>query len=48
MYVFVTSGGSSSDGSFKDLKNTYTKRPELLEKTELSKEDIKILNEIKK
>ena len=24
VYVFVTSGGSSSDGSFKDLKNTYT------------------------
>lgn len=32
----------------ESLKNTYTKRPELLEKTELSKEDIKILNEIKK
>lgn len=24
VYVFVTSGGSSSDGSFNDLKNTYT------------------------
>lgn len=23
VYVFVTSGGSSSQGSFKDLKNTY-------------------------
>ena len=32
----------------ESLKNTYKKRPELLEKTELSKEDIKILNEIKK
>lgn len=24
VYVFVTSGGSGSDGSFNDLKNTYT------------------------
>lgn len=24
VYVFVTSGGSSSDGSFNDLKNTYS------------------------
>ena len=31
----------------ESLKNTYKKRPELLEKIELSKEDIKILNEIK-
>ena len=31
----------------ESLKNTYNKRPELLEKIELSKEDIKILNEIK-
>ena len=31
----------------ESLKNTYKKRPELLEKTELSKEDIKILEEIK-
>ncbi len=23
IYIFVTSGGSSSEGSFKDLKNTY-------------------------
>ncbi len=23
IYVFVTSGGSSSEGSFRDLKNTY-------------------------
>ena len=23
IYVFVTSGGSNSEGSFKDLKNTY-------------------------
>ena len=31
----------------ESLRNTYNKRPELLEKIELSKEDIKILNEIK-
>ena len=31
----------------ESLKNTYKKRPELLEKIELSKEDIKILKEIK-
>ena len=31
----------------ESLKNTYKKRPELLEKKELSKEDIKILEEIK-
>lgn len=31
----------------ESLKNTYKKRPELLEKTELSKEDKKILEEIK-
>lgn len=31
----------------ESLKNTYKKRPELLEKTELSKEDTKILEEIK-
>ena len=31
----------------ESLKNTYNKRPELLEKIELSKEDIKILKEIK-
>ena len=24
VYVFVTSGGSSSEGSFRDLKNTYS------------------------
>ena len=24
VYVFVTSGGSGSEGSFKDLKNTYS------------------------
>ena len=24
IYVFVTSGGSSSEGSFNDLKNTYS------------------------
>ena len=23
IYVFVTSGGSGSEGSFRDLKNTY-------------------------
>ena len=31
----------------ESLKNTYKKRPELLKNIELSKEDIKILNEIK-
>ena len=31
----------------ESLKNTYKKRPELLEEIELSKEDIKILKEIK-
>ena len=31
----------------ESLKNTYKKRPELLKSIELSKEDIKILNEIK-
>ena len=31
----------------ESLKNTYIKRPELLEQTKLSKEDIKILKEIK-
>lgn len=31
----------------ESLKNTYKKRPELLEKIELSKEDTKILEEIK-
>ena len=31
----------------ESLKNTYRKRPELLKKIELSKEDIKILNELK-
>lgn len=24
VYIFVTSGGSSSEGSFRDLKNTYS------------------------
>ncbi len=24
VYIFVTSGGSESEGSFRDLKNTYT------------------------
>ena len=31
----------------ESLKNTYKKRPELLKNIELSKEDIKILNELK-
>ena len=31
----------------ESLKNTYKKRPELLEKSNLSEEDIKILNQIK-
>lgn len=32
---------------YESLKTTYDRRPDLLEKTELSKEDIKMLNKIK-